>query len=151
MTQGRRTTLLGLHVLLGIYALSDVFSKYAAGAGFPDLAFFLFYGLMLVFLGVYALGWQQVIKRMPLSSAFANRAVTVVWGIFWGAVLFGEDITVGKLAGAAIIMAGIVLYARADATNSGNDGDKNPTPPRSSKNEASKLNDAPREKRSDAA
>lgn len=109
--------LLGLHVLLGIYALSDVCSKLAAGAWFPDLMFFVFYGLMLVFLGVYALGWQQVIKRMPLSSAFANRAVTIVWGIFWGAVLFGEAITPGKLAGAAIIMAGIVLYARADASD----------------------------------
>lgn len=113
--------LLGLHVLLGIYALSDVCSKYAAGVGFPDVAFFLFYGLMLAFLGIYALGWQQVIKRMPLSSAFANRAVTIVWGIFWGAMLFGEDVTPGKLAGAAIIMAGIVLYAHADA--SGGEGD----------------------------
>ena len=114
--------LLGLHVLLGIYALSDVCSKYAAGAGFFDVAFFLFYGLMLAFLGIYALGWQQIIKRMPLSSAFANRAVTIVWGIFWGAMLFGEDVTPGKLAGAAIIMAGIVLFAHADA--SGGEGDK---------------------------
>lgn len=151
MTPGRRATLLGLHVLLGIYALSDVFSKYAAGAGFPDIAFFLFYGLMLVFLGVYALGWQQVIKRMPLSSAFANRAVTVVWGIFWGAVLFGEDITFGKLAGVAIIMAGIILYARADTTDSGDDGGKSPAPPRSSKNDTSKPNGTSHEKRSDVA
>ena len=129
---GRMRMLLGLHVLLGVYALSDVCSKYAAGAGFPDITFFLFYGLMLAFLGVYALGWQQVIKRMPLSSAFANRAVTIVWGIFWGAVLFGEDVTPGKLIGAGIIMAGIVLYARADSPDDEGDetdSGKNPGGP----------------------
>ena len=118
---GRIKMLLGLHVLLGIFALSDVCSKYAAGAGFPDFTFFLFYGLMLMFLGIYALGWQQIIKRMSLSSAFANRAITIVWGIFWGAVLFGEAVTPGKLVGAAVIMVGIVLFARADASNDEND------------------------------
>ncbi len=111
----RGSALLGLHVLLGIYALSDVFSKYAAGTSIDDPLFYVFYGLVLVFLAIYALGWQQIIKRMPLSSAFANRAVTIIWGIFWGAVLFDEQITFGKIAGAAVIMAGIVLFARADA------------------------------------
>mgnify|MGYP002569225887 CR=1 FL=1 len=147
---GRMRMLLGLHVLLGIYALSDVCSKYAAGAGFPDVAFFLFYGLMLVFLGIYALGWQQIIKRMPLSSAFANRAVTIVWGIFWGALLFGEDVTPGKLVGAAIIMAGIVLYARADAPEDGN-GNLNRDGARPTPDEQRCEADGPRTKPGDAA
>lgn len=111
----RVLTLLGLHVLLGIYALGDVFSKLAAGAEFPSLAFVVLYGLILATLAVYALGWQQVIKRMPLSSAYANRAITIVWGIFWGALLFAEPVTPGKIVGALIIAAGIALYARADA------------------------------------
>lgn len=113
----RAFTLLALHVLLGIYALSDVFSKSASGQEFGSLLFFVFYGLVLVLLGVYALGWQQVIKRMPLSSAYANRAITIVWGIFWGALLFGESVTPGKIIGAAIIMAGIVVYSFADKSD----------------------------------
>ena len=111
----RVATLLGLHILLGIYSLSDVFSKSAAETTFPSWWFFFLYGMVLLLLGVYALGWQQVIKRMPLSSAFANRAVTIVWGIFWGALLFGEAVTPGKIAGALLIMAGIVVFSRADA------------------------------------
>lgn len=112
----RGITLIALHILLGLYALSDVASKYAATTAFPSLLFFICYGAMLALLGLYALGWQQIIKRMPLSSAFANRAVTIVWGIFWGAVLFNESVTPGKLIGAALIIAGIVIFARADAT-----------------------------------
>ena len=103
-----------LHVILGIYAGSSVCSKLAAQQPFLSAAFIVLYGLMLLALVTYAAGWQQVIKRMPLSSAYANRAVTVVWGIFWGYVVFGEAVSVGKLVGAALIICGVVLFARAD-------------------------------------
>ena len=69
---------------------------------------------MFGLLGLYALGWQQVIKRLPLTTAFANKAVTVVWGLVWGALLFAEPITPGKLAGCGLIVAGVVLYAREE-------------------------------------
>ena len=49
-----------------------------------------------------AIGWQQVIKRIPLTTAFANKAVTVVWGLVWGALFFREAVTPGKLLGAAL-------------------------------------------------
>lgn len=106
--------LIALHVLLGVYSFSGVFSKAAALAGFPTATFFICYGFVLLLLAIYAIGWQQVIKRIPLTSAFANKAITVVWGIFWGILFFGERLTVGKAVGAAIIIAGIVLFAYAD-------------------------------------
>ena len=65
-------------------------------------------------LGFYAIGWQQIIKRMPLTAAFANKAVTVVWGIVWGCIFFNEAITPGKVAGAVLVIVGIVVYALAD-------------------------------------
>lgn len=103
-----------MHLLLGFYSFGGVFSKTAANSPFLSMKFILCYGMVLFILVVYALGWQQIIKRMPLSSAYANKAVTVVWGIFWGIVFFGETLTVGKVVGAAIIVAGIVFYAFAD-------------------------------------
>lgn len=60
------------------------------------------------------LGWQQIIKRLPLTTAFANKAVTVVWGIIWGALFFKEPVTIGKIAGAVLVILGVVLYAYAD-------------------------------------
>lgn len=109
--------LICLHVLLGIYALSDVFSKAAADTTFASWQFVALYVSILACLGAYAIGWQQIIKRMALSKAYSNRAITIVWGMFWGAVLFGEPVTLGKVLGAAIIIAGIVLFVRADATS----------------------------------
>ena len=102
-----------LHLILGVYAGSSVCSKLAAQQPFLSVGFILLYGGMLAALVVYAFGWQQVIKRMPLTTAYANRAVTVVWGIVWGAVLFGEAITWQKALGTLVVLAGVALYALA--------------------------------------
>ncbi len=115
MSASRVKTLLVLHVLLLFYSLADVASKYAAGFDFVSIGFIVCYALVLVILAGYALGWQQVIKRMPLTTAYANRGITVVWGIFWGAVFFSEAITPFKIVGAIMIIAGIVLFSQADA------------------------------------
>ena len=73
--------LIFLHTLLLMYSIAGICSKLAAGYDFLSLEFCLFYCVVLIILVLYALGWQQVIKRMPLNAAFANRAVTVLWGI----------------------------------------------------------------------
>ena len=79
-----------------------------------SVRFCLYYGTVILLLGVYAIGWQQVIKRIPLTTAFANKAVTVVWGLVWGALFFHEAVTPGKLLGAALVIAGVILFERAD-------------------------------------
>lgn len=111
----RARTLIALHLLLLVYSLSGIFSKNAAHEPFLSPMFIALYGGMLVILFIYAIGWQQILKRLPLSLAFANKAVTVVWGMVWGFLIFGESITALNLAGAALVIAGVILYARADA------------------------------------
>lgn len=103
-----------LNGLLMIYSLNSIFSKLAAGE--PEFSFkwCLYYGMVLFLLGIYAIGWQQIIKRLPLTLAFSNKAVTVIWGIIWGALFFKERITAGKIIGAIIIIAGVVLFAFSD-------------------------------------
>ena len=111
-TRGR--TLLGLHALLALYSLCSICGKLAAGFEFMSPGFILCYGSMILVLGLYAIGGQQVIKRMPLTSAYANKAVTIVWGIVWGVLLFHEAVTPAKLMGAAVVLAGVVLFSIAD-------------------------------------
>lgn len=105
---------LGLHILLLVYSASIVFSKLASGYSFLSVGFILCYGMMLLLLGMYAVFWQQIIKKLPLMTAYANKAVTVVWGIVWGVVLFDEKITWGKALGAALVIAGVMLYVSGD-------------------------------------
>lgn len=108
-------TLCMLHLLLMLYSTSGIFSKLAAKESFLSLHFCIYYGAIILLLGIYAIGWQQIIKRLPLTTAFANKAVTVVWGIVWGALFFGEAITLGKVLGAALVISGVILFVRGDS------------------------------------
>ena len=103
-------TILALNVLLMFFSLGGIFSKLASKQPFLSLKFILCYGALLFIMFLYAIGWQQVIKRLPLTMAYANRAVTIVWGIIWGLLFFNEKLNVGKIIGAVIVIAGVLLY-----------------------------------------
>lgn len=120
--KARTKTLFLLHLMLMVYSLSGICSKKAAGTEFLSMEFCMYYGMVILLLGFYAIAWQQIIKRLPLTTAFANKAVTIVWGIIWGFVFFHERITAGKVAGAALVIAGIVVFAWADGKGESNDG-----------------------------
>ncbi len=107
-------TFLFLHLLLMVYSTSGIFSKLAAGKAFLSWPFLLLYGCVIFLLGVYALGWQQVLKRIPLSVAYANKAVSVVWGCVWGVLIFHEQLSPGKVIGGLLVLGGIALYGWAD-------------------------------------
>lgn len=104
-----------LHMLLMVYSFTGVFTKLAAGQIFLSLQFFIYYGFVIMMLGVYAMGWQQVIKRLPLTTAFANKAITIAWGMLWGVLFFKEKVSIGNLIGAAIVIVGVVMYVKADS------------------------------------
>ena len=106
--------LLALHIMLMFFSMSGIASKLAAGERFLSGKFILYYGIIIALLGVYAIVWQQIIKRLPLTTAYSNRAVTIVWGIIWGALFFREEVTPLKVVGAIIVIAGVVLFATAD-------------------------------------
>lgn len=114
MNSKKTKTILGLHVLLMVYSLSGICSKMASRYKFLSVRFCAFYGALILLLGIYAIAWQQIIKRIPLTTAFANKAVTVVWGIIWGVLFFHEKVSFGQLAGACLVIFGVVLFAVAD-------------------------------------
>ena len=107
-------TLILLHLMLMVYSMGGICSKMAGQVPFLSLEFCIYYGIIIALLGFYAIGWQQIIKRLPLTTAFANKAVTVVWGLVWGLVWFGEAITPGKLIGATLVIFGVVLYSKGE-------------------------------------
>ncbi len=111
----RIKTFIGLHGLLMLYSMRGICSKRASMTEGINLEFAIYYSIIIVLLGVYAIGWQQVIKRLPLTTAFANKAITIIWGIVWGKVFFGEAVTVGKIIGAGVVMLGVILYSLADS------------------------------------
>ncbi len=107
--KGTAPLLLVLHAGLLISSLSGVFAKLAAQREMLSLPFLLFYALDLGAMFLYAIIWQQVLRRMPLSVAYANRPVSLVWAMIWGTLLFQETITWNMILGALVIFAGIYI------------------------------------------
>jgi drug/metabolite transporter (DMT)-like permease len=103
-----------LHAVIFLYSLAAVCSKSAAQYEVLSLPFVLWYLGALVLLAVYALVWQQILKQIPLTSAYANKGASMIWGFFWGALLFAEHISIAMLIGAAVVFAGVLLVVTAD-------------------------------------
>jgi drug/metabolite transporter (DMT)-like permease len=101
-----------LHALLLLYSVYALLCKFAAAEPFLSPPFLLLYGGALMVLAGYALFWQVILKHLPLNTAFSNKAIVVVWGMLWGAVFFSESITLPKIIGAALVMAGIWLVVQ---------------------------------------
>lgn len=70
---------LQLHLNILLFSLTSVFSKLASiqynrnGLHAPLLYVFLL--LMIANCGIYAIAWQQVIKKFSLSTAYANKSI----------------------------------------------------------------------------
>jgi len=98
-----------LQAVVVIYTLSSVVAKFATGKELFSFSFFLFYGIEVAILGVYAVLWQQMIKRFDLSVAYANRAMALLWSAIWAVVLFHENLTGKQLLGIAFVIIGTVI------------------------------------------
>jgi drug/metabolite transporter (DMT)-like permease len=112
MTKTRLFSYLLLHGLFFLYSFVGICFKYVSQTEFLSLAFLGIFGLAFFLLFVYALLWQQILKRISLTAAFSNKGVVVMWGMLWGVLFFQERITVFMVVGAVLICAGIVLVTR---------------------------------------
>ncbi len=109
----RLILLLQLAILL--FACSTLLTKFAAQYAILSWSWILLYGASVFLLGVYALCWQQFLKRMPLVTVYANRASAMFWSMLFGALIFRETITWNMLVGVLVIFGGIYLVVTSDA------------------------------------
>ena len=105
----RLKDILILQAVIVIYTLSSVTAKLASGQEPFSAPFLLFYLAELMILGVYALLWQQMIRKFELSVAYTNRAMALLWSMLWAVLLFHDRITVKNGIGAVLVIVGTVI------------------------------------------
>ncbi len=103
-----------LQACMAFFSLGGVFSKFAAREEFLSGRFFLLYGGVLAVLALYSLAWQQILKHLPLTMAYSNKAMTILWGMLYGSIFFGESYRFRQFVAAGIIIVGIVFFVRAE-------------------------------------
>jgi multidrug transporter EmrE-like cation transporter len=62
--------------------------------------------------GISVILWLGALSRVPVSVAYPMLSIGYVINAFAAALLFGEALSVGKLAGIALICAGVLVLAR---------------------------------------
>lgn len=112
MIINRVRDLIVVQVLMLILALAGVFAKLLSSAVFLSGWFLLYYVILIILHSTYAFGWQQVLKKMPLNIAYANRSIGVIWGMVMGVIFFNETVTPYMILGSCIIVAGLFLMVK---------------------------------------
>lgn len=98
-----------LQAVIVIYTMSQVMAKFTALQEIFSFRFFLFYGIEFLILGIYAVFWQQLIKKFDLSVAYANRAMALLWSMLWSVLIFHEGITIKKVLGVLLVILGTFI------------------------------------------
>lgn len=98
-----------LHMMLLMLSTGGIFSKLASRQKFLSIKFILLYSGCLIVLIVYAIAWQQILKYVPLTVAYANKGMCLIWGMIFGKIFFNEIITLNMIIGAVIVFVGILL------------------------------------------
>ena len=96
-----------------VYACTSIFTKMASLQEMLSWSYLLWIAGAIGVMGVYAMLWQQVIARMPLSTAYMFKGTSLIFVLLLSVLLFGESVSLNNVIGAVIIIVGIVLYANA--------------------------------------
>ena len=76
--------------------------------GLGSIWLYVFLALMIGNCGIYAIAWQQVIKKFSLSTAYANKSVYLLWSQIWAVVIFHENLSVRNIIGILVVLTGVL-------------------------------------------
>ena len=68
----------------------------------------------MMILGVYAIVWQQLIKKFEISVAYANKAMGLLWSIVWAILIFKDTVTIKNVIGVIIVIIGTMIVNSED-------------------------------------
>lgn len=106
-----------LHVLFLLYAVNTVLGRLAAPYAWLSWEKAACLGGVLCLLGIYAIGWQIMLKRFHLGVAYANRSAVVLWGILLAWLCLGEPLSWMLALGAFMVIGGIILVSTEEDTH----------------------------------
>jgi len=96
----------GVNALGGLGVFPDKFSMLVGVFTSPYIIAGLF------FTGIGMLMWITVISNLELSFAYPFMSISYIIILFFGWILFSEDVNALRIAGIAFIVCGVVVISR---------------------------------------
>lgn len=120
----KRFYLIGFLALMSFDTLAQISFKYAGTQALPvaaSVAWLLrvfsdpwIYGALFGYVGAF-FTWMALLKHAPIGPAFAASHLEVVSVMLLSIWLFNEPLTLPRIAGASLIIAGIVCLGMAES------------------------------------
>ena len=111
----KTTYLLLLPVAFFIYSSTGVFMKLASMHQMLSTQYLLYFAFVIIAMGIYAVLWQIILKKLALSRAYLFKSLAVLFSLFFAWSIFHEIVTLKNIVGCALIIAGIVLNSYRQA------------------------------------
>ena len=96
-----------------IYACTGICTKMASRYEMFSRPYLFWMAGAVGVIVAYAILWQQIITKIPISTAYMFKGTGLIFGLLFSHLLFSEQITVYNIIGAAIIITGIALFSKA--------------------------------------
>ena len=115
MVKNKKTYVI-LFLAVVFYSMVSVFSKKASAFETVFSWGFVFnYGIALAILAVYAVIWQYVLTKLPLSVAYMYKGYSYLFTIIWAVTIFGEKLSWRQILGTVIIIIGVMISQGGNA------------------------------------
>ena len=90
-------------------SLSSTVLKLGGQYPFLSAGYLFFFCLAVGIMALYAVAWQLLLERLPLTTAYLRKGLTYVLIFVWAAVFFHEQIQLKQIIGMAVIIVGMVV------------------------------------------
>lgn len=109
LSSGKNTCFILLQIGYLCFSLSAVMSKFAAHYTFLSGRYTIYYFFSILFLFVFSLIWQQVLKGYTLTRAYTWKGIVYIWTFVWSIIFFNESITLNNIIGIFFIILGVII------------------------------------------
>lgn len=89
-----------------------------------SIGYFFWFGLAVIILGIYAVCWQLILERIPLTTAYLRRGFSYILLFVWSTLIFHENITIKQIIGIAVISLGMFISVSGDSAAPGKPTEK---------------------------
>ena len=105
----RRNIVLLAALAVFMESLTSPCLKIGARYPFMSAPYIAWFCLAVLILCFYAVCWQLILEKLPLTTAYLRRGFSYILLFVWSTLIFHENITIKQIIGIAVISLGMVV------------------------------------------
>ena len=88
------------------------------GGRYPFMSpgYIAWFCLAVLILGFYAVCWQLILEKLPLTTAYLRRGFSYILIFVWATLIFHEAITWKQILGIMVIMVGMIISISGESS-----------------------------------